>query len=341
MLFILISTLAPTTVSAEEIGQVVEIQGEVWRIRGKAKPVVLRPNAWIQLGDELITGPASSAKILMEDDTVFDVFEGSQLHVKNYESSKALQERRKLAKIKKLKVKVKPKKIVYRLSIGGVKGIFPTDKFKHTPVQLESPDSTIEITGTTLFTQVTADRGEFSTSVLLTEGKAFIRPTISNQFKKQPVTPGTVFATDFASKLGHSLTTRKLAPTEMKSFTEKRTQDSQKFRRSILSGKRKFVLSPEMKKFYRQNTTGTAREKNVTRNKIKNVIKNSSNRAMNMNKHKKMKSFQNIAKAPKCTTKSVCVQSGPKRVQNAQGNFVWVNGCLKYQIQRLPTGCRP
>lgn len=162
-LALLLLVAPPELLSAESrskekhIGIVALVDGKVWRISKDNKSrELLRPNSKVFPSEEIITEAGSYVKILMIDDTIFDLAASSRFKFNKFD-------------MKDRKNK-KERKAGYKLLYGKLRSLFSV-KAKEGDLKIETPDIVMGIRGTILYNVVQVNAlNQSRTHLLVTEG---------------------------------------------------------------------------------------------------------------------------------------------------------------------------
>ncbi|MBL7666120.1 MAG: FecR domain-containing protein [Bacteriovoracaceae bacterium] len=211
----------------KNIGVVAIVDGEVWKVAdgGKGKKEFINNNSEIFEKDQIITSENGYIKILMNDDTIFDLGGASNFI---FEEFKMNNKEDRTAK--------------YDLKYGQMRSIFTVKAKKDDALQVKTPDVVMGIRGTEFLTQRTD-----TTKVVLLEGKINLRSIGAD--KSIAMEPGSLFD---SSKISASLkdlnvSISKVDNIQLKEFKMNKMTDKSNFIQSVISPKEKFPVNNEMK----------------------------------------------------------------------------------------------
>jgi hypothetical protein len=164
------------------IGRVIKVIGDVQKINpgtGEEAQLGLGDRVYVQ--DQMVTNQAAYVKVLMKDDTIFQL--GANSHFK----------------FDKFKFKTKKdRRAKYKLLYGQLRSLFTVKAKSKDHLKVDTPTVSMGIRGTEFATQVySGKRGQSNTDVVLFTGKIALN---SNKIKKAMVMkPGQMFD---ATKIG-------------------------------------------------------------------------------------------------------------------------------------------
>jgi len=145
----------------KSIGTVAIVDGEVYRIPlGKGQKIKLQKNSKLYELDVVETGKDSYIKILMKDDTIFDLSDSSKFQFAEF---KMKNEDNK-----------KDRKAKYKFLYGKMRSLF-TQKAAPGKLKIETPDIVMGVRGTEILTNVTIVKKKVSTDIALLSGKLNIQ----------------------------------------------------------------------------------------------------------------------------------------------------------------------
>lgn len=209
-----------------EIGAVALVDGDVWKItkQGKGKKEFLDNSSKIFEGDQIITSEGGYIKILMNDDTVFDLGEASKFTFEEF----------------KMKTK-KDRKAKYNFGYGQMRSIFTVKSKDEKSLQIKTPDVVMGIRGTEFLTQRTD-----KTQVVLLEGKLNVKSLGTG--KTIAMDPGNMFDSSKVNTKNLQASIAKIDSRQMGSLQIKSITDRGSFINGVMNKGQKFPVSQEMKK---------------------------------------------------------------------------------------------
>lgn len=168
------------------IGTIVKLQGKVVRInKSLRKKEFLKSGSIIYEYDIIGSGEGSFVKILMRDDTVFQLGPKSKFVFEkfNFKSKKK-------------------RKAVYNLIIGKLRSLI-TNSAEDDDLKLITPNAAMAVRGTEILSDVYREGGEVKTDIAVISGLLEIStPKIGNlEPQKINLTPGFIFETKTAGKI--------------------------------------------------------------------------------------------------------------------------------------------
>ncbi len=150
-LIIAVVLMCACTVSAKEIGKVVKTVGKVVRMNKEHKlNDVLKAGTKVYRFDEIQTAKSSFIKILLNDDTIFQLGGNSKFKFEKYNSKQG-----------------KKKRATYRLLYGKMRSLFI--KQQSADVMITTPTVSMGIRGTEVLTDVFWDKDDFKATTPKTE----------------------------------------------------------------------------------------------------------------------------------------------------------------------------
>lgn len=139
---------------AEEIGKIVIAKGSVSIIDSSGKVHPAKQLYELSIGDKIETGKASYVKVLMKDDSVFQVGPNSEFALENFDYKNKNE-----------------RTAVYNLAKGQLRSWF-VHKSPEKTLTIKTPTASMGIRGTEILTDVYKDNGgEYKTDIALIRGK--------------------------------------------------------------------------------------------------------------------------------------------------------------------------
>ena len=239
---ILVSILLIFSVFADDdiIGRVVNATGTVTRVN-QSHSEKIKSGSSIHKNDELRTSKNSFVKILMKDDTVFQLGANSKFKFEKFEFDGKNKEKRKAS---------------YNLLYGKMRGLFIKPAPKE--ITLHTPSVSLGVRGTELLTDVYWDPKDTKaklpkTDVALLSGKLQIDLSRLNlpHIKQLELTPGNVFDSSRALK-SKNIKYRFTSPIPAKVFN------------NLKSGKETFLFDASQAKSNFPQTPPTLQQKKIT-----------------------------------------------------------------------------
>jgi hypothetical protein len=233
---LLVLTLAVFVMGANKgsksIGVVALVDGDVWRISGQsggnAQKEFLENNSKVFEGDKIITSENGYIKILMNDDTVFDLGGASKFTFEQF----------------KMKTKA-DRKAKYKLGYGQMRSIFTVKSKTKDALQVKTPDVVMGIRGTEFLTE----KRSAKTQVVLLEGSLEVS-SLANK-KTIKLEPGKIFDSSKISKdsfnIG-SLNNAQMQQLQIKDISSRGAFINNAVGGGSKSKKSSFPVSTEMKK---------------------------------------------------------------------------------------------
>jgi hypothetical protein len=160
------------------IGSIAKMRGSVLRVsKGKTKSHVIKLKDKIYAGDKIITKSSSFIKILLIDDTLFQLGPNTNFSFEKFD----------------FKTK-NDRTAIYDLAKGQMRAIF-TKKAKKDALKIKTPAASMGVRGTELLTDVYRHRGKMKTDVALLSGRVeMIIPKNKNRPSQRLVMkPGELF----------------------------------------------------------------------------------------------------------------------------------------------------
>lgn len=192
------------------IGTIVKLHGRVVRInKSLRKKEFLRAGSIIYEYDIIGSGEGSFVKILMRDDTVFQLGPRSKFVFEKFN----FKSKRK-------------RKAVYNLLIGKLRSLI-TNSAEDEDLKLVTPNAAMAVRGTEILSDVYRDKGEYKTDIAVISGLLEIStPKVGNlEPEKINLRPGFIFETKTAGKINTK-------------FNKKKTFILKKMARGVLSSLR-------------------------------------------------------------------------------------------------------
>lgn len=187
LIFMVVAVISMAN-AAEPIGRIVKLRGEVKASnKTSGDSAILKDGDSIFEGDLLKSEKASFAKILMKDDTIFQLGPNTEII------------------FEKFKFKSKEKRTAtYNLVKGQLRSLF-TIKSKEKSLMIKTPNTAMGIRGTEILSDVYKFKGKVKTDIALMSGKLDIdlSPMKLGEALKQRVIqlkPGQVFESDHFRK---------------------------------------------------------------------------------------------------------------------------------------------
>lgn len=204
------------TAYAEEkpIGVVALLDGGVFRapLGDISKKVALKRNGKVYEKDLIITDDVGFVKILMNDDTVFDLggttkfsFDKFKLNSKNGKEAK------------------EDRQAEYKFEYGKMRSIFTQKAKKEGDLKIKTPEVVMGIRGTEILADVyESTAGKLTTNIALVSGKLNIEmPSSKELVKNFEITPGAVFSSEkFSQSRDFNKSIEKLSKANMKKLTQ-------------------------------------------------------------------------------------------------------------------------
>jgi hypothetical protein len=173
-------TFSLSSYSNDEIGRVVNLRGEVLRSNAEmgVQDQPLKPGAQLFVGDLLISGQRSFARILMKDETLFQVGPETTFAVEKFDFKEK-----------------NDRQATYNLVAGRLRSVF-TQKAKENDLYIKTPTASMGIRGTEILSDVYLMDGEVRTDIALLSGRLdVITPDANQALKKISLQPGFVYET--------------------------------------------------------------------------------------------------------------------------------------------------
>lgn len=163
-----------------EIGRIVNLRGEVLRSNAamgvEAQP--LKAGAQLYAGDQLVSSQRSFARILMKDETLFQVGPETTFVVEKFDFKQK-----------------NDRQATYNLVAGRLRSVF-TQKAKENELFIKTPTASMGIRGTEILSDVYRVDGEVRTDIALLSGNLDVMTQGSNQeIKTVTMQPGFVYET--------------------------------------------------------------------------------------------------------------------------------------------------
>jgi len=152
--------------ATESIGRVVKLYGEIERVKFGGESKVLDKGDFLYVGDVIQSHKKSFAKILMKDDTVFQIGPKSKFIIEEF----------------KMKTKA-DRKATYKLKYGKLRSLF-TVKAPKRSLTIKTPLASMGIRGTEILTDVYKYKGRIKTDIALISGKLELMTKKRNFFLK-------------------------------------------------------------------------------------------------------------------------------------------------------------
>jgi hypothetical protein len=253
ILLVLLLTIPFHTLNAAKstsIGVVAILDGGVWRAPDGDidKKVPLKRNSPVFEKDTIITGSDGFVKILMNDDTVFDLGETSKFTFEKF----------------KLKTK-QDRKAKYNFSYGKMRSIFTIKAKSKKDLQIKTPDVVMGVRGTEILADVFENKGKLTTNIALVSGKLNITvPSIKDVANNFNITPGSMFSSkDFIKKKDFTKSLIKLRPAQITKMASVGIMKKGSFLFDTLNKGRELPVSNAMRKLVKsvERTKGD-KEKN-------------------------------------------------------------------------------
>ncbi len=169
--------LLPTVQADPSIGRIVKIVGEAKKENAlMAVDQNLRNGDDVYVGDKIITGEKTFVKILLTDDTLFQLGPKTEFNVEKF-AMRGPNDR----------------DAIYNLTTGKLRSLF-TQKNKDKSLILKTPTVSMGIRGTEILSDVFKHNGEMNTDIALLSGKLEISiPQINKEIKTLELLPGQIF----------------------------------------------------------------------------------------------------------------------------------------------------
>lgn len=337
------------------IGTVALINGTVWRTPANTKKkVTLKPNAQVFQGDDIVTGKNSYVKILMIDDTIFDLGDNTKFSFTKFKMDKNKKEKREAN---------------YNITYGKLRSLF-TVKSDPKKVKIKTPDIVMGVRGTEILSDVYNLKGNVPhTNVALLSGKIDITPR-SNDLKSKMSPIVLVAGQNFDSQKVTQKRKTRLAVNKLSRNVMNRLKNnspgrkigvflSQALKRNVASEKdtQGNLENAETPTFLPQDTsekkrpetdssgttqkdtssskrlpTGTDKIERKKVNKKKAFIKKVQQKIFHNKKVIKQRSKASIKQAPRCQFRNICT----KFETTTNGTKT----CVKRVKIKYPAGCK-
>lgn len=246
--------------AGKSIGVVAILDGGVWRAPGGDidKKVSLKRNSKVYEQDTIITGDDGFVKILMEDDTVFDLGETTKFTFDKF----------------KLKSK-KDRKAKYNFSYGKMRSIFTIKAKSEKDLQIKTPDVVMGVRGTEILADVFESKGKLQTNIALVSGKLNIQmPDIKDIANNFDIKPGAVFNTEqFKENKDFAKSLKKISPAKMKKLSQVSMMKKGSFLFDTVNEGKAMPVSKAMKKIVTKVKDAQKGEDGKKGGKLKNLGK--------------------------------------------------------------------
>jgi hypothetical protein len=230
--FLVFTLFIPHAFAKKSIGIVALLDGNVWRISNGNKKELLNNKSKIYEGDALITGTDAFIKILMKDDTVFDLGEATKFTFEKF----------------KLKTK-KDRKAKYNFSYGKMRSIFTIKAKNKDDLKIKTPDVVMGVRGTEILADVYEKKGKLTTNIALVSGKLNINvPSVKGVINSLDIVPGSMFSSgDFVKTKDIKKSLKTLNKVQMKTLASNSMMKKGAFLYETVNGNRSMPLNKEMK----------------------------------------------------------------------------------------------
>ncbi|WP_127716487.1 FecR domain-containing protein [Halobacteriovorax sp. HLS] len=180
ILTLFLFALSLSSLSLESIGRVVKIHGDVLNHYEGAE-LSLKKGDHLYVGAKLVSGKRSFIKIMMKDDTIFQLGPNSEFSLEKFEfKSKSERE------------------AVYNLAKGKLRSLF-TVKAPTRSLKIKTPTASMGVRGTEILSDVYKLEGKITTDIALLSGSLEVQA--KGVTKKIMMQPGFVYK----SSLGNSI----------------------------------------------------------------------------------------------------------------------------------------
>ncbi len=210
-LLLILSTISlfVNTAFAKNIGRISKIKGDVfYGVKGNIKRSQLGAN--VKLGDTLITGVDSYVKVIMKDDTIFQMGSHTKFVFENFE----------------FKTK-KERKAIYKLLRGKLRSLF-TVKAKNRDLIIKTPTVSMAVKGTEILSDVYKVGNDIKTDVALLSGKLELRKPdgINADFRRVIMRPGQLVTSTVG--IGGNIVRHRLGKIPRELFNRIKSKKNQK-----------------------------------------------------------------------------------------------------------------
>ena len=318
LIFLFLYTLSSLIMGAEPIiGEVALVEGTVYLISKDNKKEQLEETQPLYQGDQILTMEDGYVKILMKDDTVFDIGESSQFIFSKFDF-KSKSER----------------KAEYNFIYGQMRSIFSVKAKNEEDLKIKTPDVVMGVRGTEIFADVTEKDGTIQTDITLTSGRLRINHLTEN--------------TSYAMKTGDLFTSRPLKGQKHLSKLDKKDlvalrknppgKRIKKFLRNLKT-KRKLKLPPKLKKLNEsikaKDKVSLSREINRGGNLKKGAVKRAKRNALKKMKRNARQRMIRRNQRPPCRAVTRCTNKKTITINNNS-----YTKCIEWKTVYRPRGCR-